>query len=175
MGKREGKRALGRSRNRWEDIMALKGTVCEEVAGLIWHKIGSSAWHLWTRTWNFLNNSVTITFSRRQFSDVDVRIRVSSVSIVTGYGLKNRGLIPSRVRHFSLRYLVQNRSLVHPLPIQWVQGSVCPRVQRPDLEADHSRSPILEFKSARNYNPISLHGMVLRHRDTLSFFSLCMA
>jgi hypothetical protein len=68
----------------------------------------------------------------------------SSVSIVLGYGLDDRG---SRVRfpvgagNFSLHHHITTQP-----PIQWVSGAVSLGVKQPGCEADHSPPSSAEVK-----------------------------
>jgi hypothetical protein len=87
-----------------------------------------------------------------------------SVSIDTGYGLDDRGLIPCRGSDGSFVFATASISALGPTqpPIQCVPGGV-PRVKRPGREVDHSTSPSIELKNAWSYTSIPtirLHGAV---------------
>jgi hypothetical protein len=104
--------------------------------------------------------------------------RESSVGIVLGYGLDNRG---SRVRfpvgagNFSLHRRVQNCSGTHPG--SYPMGT---RGSFPGREADHSPPSSVEVKEWVElylHSPIRLHGVVLssktKHRDTFTLAHRC--
>jgi hypothetical protein len=71
--------------------------------------------------------------------------RDSSVSIVTGYGLVGRGLIPSRGEVFFLSTVFRPALGLTQPPIQWVPGR----------EANHSPSSSAEFKNGGAIPPRS--------------------
>jgi hypothetical protein len=78
----------------------------------------------------------------------------SRVSIVTGYRLDGRGSIPCRGRIF----LFSTMSRLAPGPtqplIQWVLGTIFPRVKWPGREADHSRPSSDEVKNGIAIPPL---------------------
>jgi hypothetical protein len=93
--------------------------------------------------------------------------RDSSVGIVLGYGLDDRG---SRVRfpagpgNFS--FTTVSRTTLRPTQsrIQWVPGALSLGVKRPGCEADHSPHLVPRSKNEWSYAstlPIRLHGEVL--------------
>jgi hypothetical protein len=95
------------------------------------------------------------------------RSRDSSVGIVLGYGLDDRG---SRVRFPAgagiLLFTTVSRTALGPTqpPIQWVPGALSLGVKWPGREADHSPPSSAEVKNAWSYTstlPIRLHGVVL--------------
>jgi hypothetical protein len=63
----------------------------------------------------------------------------SSVGIALGYGLDDRGSIPSRCWEFFSK-TTTSRTALGPTqpPIQWVPGVLSLGVKRPGREADHS-------------------------------------
>jgi hypothetical protein len=77
--------------------------------------------------------------------------RDSSVGIVTGYGLDERGVdvrVPVGSRIFSPP---RRPDRLWSPPIQWVTGAVCPEVKQPGREADHSPPTSAEVKKMRIY------------------------
>jgi hypothetical protein len=73
----------------------------------------------------------------------------SSVSIVLGYGLGDRGSrvrFPAGAGNFSLHHRIQNGSGAHPASSQWVPGALSLGVKRPVREADHSPPSSPEVK-----------------------------
>jgi hypothetical protein len=75
------------------------------------------------------------------------RSRGNSVSIVTGYGLADRGgrvRAPVGARIFSM----SSTPVLGPTqpPIQWVSGALSPGVKRPERGADHSPPTSAEVK-----------------------------
>jgi hypothetical protein len=91
----------------------------------------------------------------------------SSVGIVTGYGLDDRGSgvqFPAGAGNFSLHHHVQNGSGPPSLLSNGYQGALSLEVKRPEREADHSPPSSAEVKNAWGYTftlPIQLHGTVL--------------
>jgi hypothetical protein len=72
----------------------------------------------------------------------------SSVSIMTGYGLDERGSIPDRGNEiFSLLHGVQTGSETIQAPVQWVL-----EVEQPRRETDHSPPSSAENKNAWSYS-----------------------
>jgi hypothetical protein len=98
--------------------------------------------------------------------------RDSSVGIVPGYGLDDRGSrvqFPAGAGNFSLHHRVQNCSGAHQLPIQQVPGSLSLGVKRPGREADHSPPSSAEVKERvelylHSSNTPSWHGAQLKHK-----------
>jgi hypothetical protein len=67
--------------------------------------------------------------------------RDSSVGIVLGYGLDDRGSkvrFPARAGNFSLHHRVQTGSGAHPVSYPMGTGALSLGVKRPGREADHS-------------------------------------
>jgi hypothetical protein len=123
-------------------------------------------------------NSRNITFetwpSQLMFSAIFVvllsvssiqRNRDSAVGIVTGYRMDGRGVgvrIPVGSK-FSLLYVVQTGSWVHPASYPTGMGALSPGVKRQGHEADHSQLVPRSRKreSKHPLPPICLHGVVL--------------
>jgi hypothetical protein len=75
--------------------------------------------------------------------------RDSSVGIVTGYGLDDRGGAGVRVpvgKTVSLLHLVQTGSGIHPTSYKMGTGVSSPGVKRQGREADHSPPTSAEVK-----------------------------
>jgi hypothetical protein len=75
------------------------------------------------------------------------------VGIVTGYWLNDRGVgVRSRYgQEFSLLYVVQTGSRVHPTSYPVNNGALCSRVKRPGHEGDHSLQTTAEVKKTWFY------------------------
>jgi hypothetical protein len=85
----------------------------------------------------------------------------SSVGIATGYGLEDQGgggsSSPGRVKIFSLLYIVQTGSGVHPTSYKMGTGGSFPEVKRQGREADHSPPTSAEVKNMWIYTSTSLY------------------
>jgi hypothetical protein len=93
--------------------------------------------------------------------------RDSSVGIVLGYGLDDRG---SRVRFpagaWNFLFDTASRNALGPTqpPIQWIPGALSLGVKRPGREADNFLHLAPRSKNAWSYTsslPLRLHGVVL--------------
>jgi hypothetical protein len=90
----------------------------------------------------------------------------SSVGIVLGYGLDDRGSrarFPAGAGNFSLHHRFQNGSGAHPASYPMSTRDSFPGVKRQGREADHSPPSSAEVKNAWSYisiSPIRLHGVV---------------
>jgi hypothetical protein len=76
-------------------------------------------------------------------------VSISSVSLVLGYGLDNRGSrvrLPAGAESFSLHHLVQKGSGAHPASYPMYTGALSLGVKRPGREADHSPPSSIEVK-----------------------------
>jgi hypothetical protein len=85
------------------------------------------------------------------FVYLKLRSQDSVVSIVTGYGLNDRGvrvLSPGRVKNFVFSTASRSRPALGPTqpPMQWVLRALYPRVKRQGREADHSPQDSAEVK-----------------------------
>jgi hypothetical protein len=71
-------------------------------------------------------------------------------------------------QEFSLLQIVQTGSEVHPTPIQWVPGALCPGVKRPGREVDHSPPTSARSRKCGSIHPlpIRLHDVVLNLLST---------
>jgi hypothetical protein len=97
------------------------------------------------------------------------RRRGGSVGIVTGYGLYDWGVIPSRERDFSLFHSFRTGSPSHPASYPIGTGGSFPRIKRPGREADHS--PLASAEVKKNVDLythflIRFHGVVLNNLST---------
>jgi hypothetical protein len=76
------------------------------------------------------------------FTIIITRSRVSSVSIVSDYGLDDRKIgvrSPAGAEDFSSSLCVQTGSGAHPASCKWVPGVLSPGVKaRPGRDADHT-------------------------------------
>jgi hypothetical protein len=78
-----------------------------------------------------------------------MRSQDSVVGIATGYGLDDRGIGVRVVvgQEFSLLYVVQTGSGIHPTSYPMVPGALSPGVKRPGCEADLSPPNSAEVKN----------------------------
>jgi hypothetical protein len=96
-----------------------------------------------------------------------IKSRDSSVGIVLGYGLNDRGSrvqFPTGAGNSSLYHRIQNGSGAHPASYTMVTGVLSPGVKWPWREADHSPPSSAEVKNAWSYTstrPIRLPGVAL--------------
>jgi hypothetical protein len=83
-----------------------------------------------------------------------VRSRDSAVSIATGYGLDDRGSIPSKGKIFL--FSTASRPALGPTQpsIQYVLGALSPGVKQPGREADHSPPSIAGLKNGGAIPPL---------------------
>jgi hypothetical protein len=94
--------------------------------------------------------------------------RDSSVGIVLGYGLDDRGSrfrFPAGAGNFSLHHRVQNGSGASPASYPMGTRGLSLGVKRQGREADHSPPSSAEVKECVElylHSPIRLHGVVLR-------------
>jgi hypothetical protein len=86
--------------------------------------------------------------------------RGSAVDMVTGYGMRDRG-IGIRVSVGSRIFSASSRPALGSTqpPLQWVPGALFQEVKKPGREAAHTPTASAEVKQIRS--PIRLHGVVL--------------
>jgi hypothetical protein len=83
------------------------------------------------------------------------KIRDSSVSIAAGYGLNDCGSIRERGQETFLYLIVKRPTLGSTqLSVEWVPGTLSPRVNRPRLETDHSPLTVAENENCGAIRPL---------------------
>jgi hypothetical protein len=90
--------------------------------------IGRSANHTVEHQRSF--GGVEAVYFKLHMNTIKERSRGRSVSIVSDYGLDDRGSIPDRGRGFSSSFCVQTGSGAHQPPVQWVPGVISPGAKR---------------------------------------------
>jgi hypothetical protein len=92
-----------------------------------------------------------------------LKVRITQVSIVTGYRLDGRDLIPGRDKT-----LLVSGPCLGPtqLPIQWISEALSSRIKLPGREAAHSPRSGAEIKNGGAMHPLPrMSWRSIKHRD----------